>query len=246
MKIEKNSLITNPEINVIVKVKTAIEEVDNVWYLINNIDFFDSNNYEPIFPKHEYVDELLKKKRRGADIEEYYNEFKAIFENEIYVLSDYENGIKNAKDKLKNVESIFETLKYYVKQWNFELFSNYIISLSLYGTSGAYYSTENEGIINLRTNKEGLFRRGIDPSATIVHEIIHIGMERNIIRKYNISHNMKERIVDKFLKFHFNNIFPEYELKERGDKSIDPFIELQIDWDNLPSRILELKKRRGV
>ena len=167
MKIEKNALIINPEINVVVKAKTAIEEVDNIWYLINNIDFFDSNNYEPIFPKHEYVDELLKKKRRGADIEEYYNEFKEIFENEIYVLSDYENGIKNAKDKLKNVESIFETLKYYVKQWDFELFSNYIISLSLYGTSGAYYSTENEGIINLRTNKDGWRREPSLPQATV-------------------------------------------------------------------------------
>jgi len=244
MRIEKDILIRNPEINVVVKAKTSIEEVDNIWYLINNITFFDLNNYEPIFPKHGYVDELLEKKRRGEDIEKYYNKFKEIFENEIYILSDYEKGIKNAKDNLGNIESIFEILKYYVKQWNFELFSNYIVSLSLYGTSGAYYSTENEGIINLRTNKDGIFRRGIDPSATIVHEIIHIGIEKNIIAKYDISHNMKERIVDKFLKFHFNNIFPEYELKERGDKSVDIFIETQNDWDNLPSRILELKKQK--
>jgi hypothetical protein len=185
---------------------------------------------------------VSKHKSLGLSDEDKVN-FKNIFESEIYNKALYEKGIINANKIIDSIKHIFPILKSYANKWSFALFPEYIISLSLYGTSGAYYSTENEGIIILRTNENGIFRRGLDPSATIAHEIIHIGIEHPIIREFNLEHNVKERIVDKFLVYHFSDIFPEYELKERGDTRIDEFISTQKHWDNLPHMIEAFKHK---
>lgn len=248
MRLDKQMLNKNENIDskITVAAKTCEDEFENIWYLINNIDFFEQNNYTPILPQHSIIHSLIyKHKSSGLSSEDRVN-FKNIFESDIYNKTLYENGVINANKIINLIKQIFPLLKPYVYKWNFDLFSEYIISLSLYGTSGAYYSTENEGVIILRTNEYGIFKRGLDPSATVVHEIIHIGIEHPIIKNFNLEHNIKERIVDKFLAHHFSDMFPEYELKERGDTRIDEFISTQKHWDNLPRMIEAFKYKYAL
>lgn len=69
---------------------------------------------------------------------------------------------------------------------------------------------------------------------TIVHEIVHIGIEKNMIEKFNIPHPFKERIVDKFVHYHFGEIFPQYRMQRVGDSLIDNYLNHQDSWNKLP------------
>ena len=87
----------------------------------------------------------------------------------------------------------------------------------------------DEGIITILTNQEGAFMSYENPANTIIHEITHMGMEYSLVRKYNLSHGLKERLVDTFVYLMFKNDLPEYRLQSMGDTSMDEYISSQKD-----------------
>jgi hypothetical protein len=85
-------------------------------------------------------------------------------------------------EKLKDIADLEET---------------YSIIMTKYGVKGSY-NLPNKIIINIRN------RTTDDIIRTIIHEIIHLSIEKMII-KFKVSHWQKERIVDLI----FDQIYPE-------------------------------------
>ncbi|MDO9577235.1 MAG: hypothetical protein Q7J16_05075 [Candidatus Cloacimonadales bacterium] len=155
-----------------------------------------------------------------------------LISEKIYDINDYSAGIKNLKKVLHQIEGIFPKFEEFHQNWDFKVFKNYKLFLTLYGTGGTYEPFKGE--ITMLTTKTGEFKRGIDPLGTVIHEFVHIGIEERIIQKFNISQIIKERIVDKFVSANFRDIVPDYLLQNFGDKSIDKYLDDKNCWNNLP------------
>ena len=108
-------------------------------------------------------------------------------------------------------ESIFAELVKLRDNWGFKLFRRYEIVATVWGTEGAY--EHEDGVILLRVNREG--RRtsayGEPLEHTVVHEVVHIGIEEVIVRRYSLGHDMKEFLVDAICSIYLKELMPEYE-----------------------------------
>jgi hypothetical protein len=124
--------------------------------------------------------------------------------------------------------------------WVFKLFSKYEVKLTAYGPGGSYNS--EHGYIILKTTSNGVFKR-CSPIYTIVHEIIHIGIEGCIIKKFGLSHIEKEGLVDAICVNYFKDILVGYTIQKLGDKDIFNAIS-EKSCKNLPEQIEEYKKKK--
>lgn len=214
-----------------VRANTIEEEVRYVWDKINRIEFFNRFGYNLSLPKTEGINNLINKSIENRLEDSDFN----ILEIEIaklYSIANYEKGISTIKDSINSIKETFNLFNEVSKKWGFKLFDEYIIRLTLFGPGGSYNS--NNGHILMKTSKEGLISKRKNPIQTIIHEIVHIGIEDIIINKYNIPHETKERIVDKFMIYHFREIYPDYLLQRIGDERVEKYLEYNDSWDRLP------------
>lgn len=110
------------------------------------------------------------------------------------------------------------------KEWNFKIFPKYKVLLTRYGSGGSYYP--DEGKLLTITNINGSLKESC-PGEALVHEITHIGIEKNIVKKFKLTELEKERLVDLICKLKFSDILSKYCLQEMGEKRIDPYITLK-------------------
>ena len=107
------------------------------------------------------------------------------------------------------------------------MLKHYEVIFTLYGSGGSY--DPQTGLITLFTTKEGKFKKYQNPANTIIHEIVHIGMEHSLVQKYNLAHGLKERIVDTFVFLMFGELLPEYTIQNMGDPGIDEHLRNKED-----------------
>lgn len=164
-------------------------------------------------------------------------ELNKLMNDSVYNQKDYIAGFAKIQTNLPLIEKIINQLLTVNWPWNFRILSQYIIRLTLYGPGGSY--NPDMGEITLLTTPDGNFKGYNSPSNTIIHEIIHIGIESSIIQNYNLSHSIKERIVDRFVQAFFNSDLPDYRIQNLGDDSalIDRYLQSKRDFENLPNRI---------
>lgn len=107
--------------------------------------------------------------------------------------------ISEIKEKVDPLwPQIIKRLQPILKDIGYKLLPEYKLTISKYGTAGSY-SFPNEIIINL----EGITK---SPWLKIIaHELIHLTIEP-LIRKYQVEHWYKERLVDRLML----KIFPEF------------------------------------
>jgi len=218
-----------------IKANSARQETELIWDKLQMIKFLDNLGYTISLPKHPLVDELLLKARAGKLIDADYQKLSKLMEQEVYCLEDYQAGIESINAHL-NGDLYFPFLEEYNKLWNFKLFDNYEVRLTLYGPGGEY--RPDSGTIIMLTTKSGSFRRGPNPLETLIHEMIHIGLEEAIIQTYNIPHIVKEQIVDLFVQFHFSELLPNYIMQQFMPNNIKHYLKTQADWEGL-SIVLE-------
>lgn len=83
-----------------------------------------------------------------------------------------------------------------------------VISLTQYGVGGSYW-LPNKVIVNINYT-------WLDYFETIMHELIHLLIEKPLVQKYDLSHKSKEALIDyicshnKYLK----NMFPDYPVQK--------------------------------
>ncbi|MEL6132505.1 MAG: hypothetical protein AAFR59_03980, partial [Bacteroidota bacterium] len=108
------------------------------------------------------------------------------------------------------------------------------------GTGGSY--DPDKGVVTLWTDTSGVFMKYEEPAYTIIHEIVHMGIEYSIVQKYDLSHELKERIVDTFVYLMFKENLPEYTIQDMGNTQIDRYLGKPEDIGSLDAIAAKFQK----
>ena len=211
-------------------------ETEYVWRTIRDIPFFEKHNYQLSLPKGALIESLKEKSRSNELNESDYLSLAAFMKTRVYNKLNYKKGfdaIVASKSLVNRMIKEFEELE---KDWDYKIFEKYKIQLTLYGPGGSY--DPDTGEILIYTTKDGNFKQYKDPSNTLIHEINHIGTQASIMNKYNVSHPLKERIIDHLVMINFKQYLPDYKIQSFGDARIDDFLNQKADLKEL-DKIIE-------
>jgi hypothetical protein len=209
------------------------QEATSIWRTINDINFLEKQGYNINLPKHSLIDSLIKKSKKGTFGNEDFPVIYTLVETKVFEQNNYEQAMLKVENEIDLLNNLLNEIidKKTDWDWNFKMFNKYKVVFTLYGTGGSY--DPDGGIITLLTNKDGEFMKYKNPAYTIIHEITHMGMEYSIIGKYNLSHSLKERIVDTFVFLMFQEKLPEYKIQNMGDTTIDKYLNKKKDIESL-------------
>ena len=185
---------------------------DNIWSL--KIDrpylniFYQELNI-PLINKMIEDKDLLTKENYQLFDDKYADDFIST----IYPNCNY----KQISDKLLEfvpiIEKSFPKFNKLNKNWGFKLFDEYNVAIDYHGAGGRYNS--NTGLISL-----GAWGGDKLPTqksiGTIIHEMAHLGIEDNIIKKYNLPQEEKERIVDNLCIYAMDGIIDAKRMKDKN------------------------------
>ena len=216
------------------------QEATSIWRTINDITFFENQGYTINLPKHSLIDSLITKSKNGTFGNEDFAAIYTFVETKVFNKKNYDLAIQKVTNQTKLINNLIYEIDSSKSEWDwkFNMFDKYQIIFTLYGTGGSY--DPDVGTITLLTNKEGGFMNYKNPANTIIHEITHMGMEHSIIRKYNLAHGLKERIVDTFVYLMFKEKLPEYKIQDMGDNKIDKYLNKKEDINSLNATVSEL------
>lgn len=220
-----------------ISIPTINQEATSIWKTINDIEFFEKNGYNINLPKSELIDNLIIKSKNKTFSNLDYASIHELIEIEIYNKKDYLLALKKVQEQEQLVNSIILQLDSLRKfwDWDFKMYENYNVVFTLYGSGGSY--DQATGTVTLFATKEGTFKMQSNPANTIIHEIVHIGIENSIVQRYKLPHWLKERIVDKIVFILFSSFLPEYKIQNMGNLKIDDYLLNKNDINNL-SKIL--------
>ncbi len=224
-----------------INIPSVEEETNYIWRNIQDISFFEQHGYSLSLPKGEIIEELKVKSKNNQLVQQDFYNLLEFMTKEVYNLNQYQEGFKRIEEKSVLINKMVNKLSKCKRNWGFKEFEIYQINLTLYGPGGSY-NPEN-GSILIFTTQQGQFKQYENPSNTIIHEIIHIGIEESIINKFQVPHPLKERIVDLFVQLNFKKYLPEYRIQNMGDKRIDTLLGKKRNLKNLDKIINEFMSK---
>jgi len=214
---------------IIFRPESKEEAFDEICDDIGILDWLKENNYKVALPSnekfacfydHSHVLSLEQKEQ-----------LKNIFYGEIYDITQYEDKISS----YRKIESkIIEALEELKKLPYFSIKQKYDMILSLYGPGGSYLYDSFKGFVFVRisskdektitmvgkiSNQRSVIR---DVVQTSIHEIVHIGIEESIVKKFDLTHFEKERIVDLICLLYLK--IPGYVMQKIENPCLDNFI----------------------
>lgn len=221
-----------------VLIPTVEQETEYVWRTIRDIKFFEEHNYPVSLPPGEYIESLKEKSKAGTFGEEDYPELFRYMSAKVYNEKNYQEGKKKIEEQKDLVNNMANQIIRSKKKWSFKEFSAYSVRLTLYGSGGSY--NPDDGSIIIWTTSTGKFRQYDNPANTLIHEIVHIGVEESIVNKFKVPHPFKERMIDQIVLLHFKDLLPNYRLQDMGDNRIDPYLKKKKDFKKLASIVNKL------
>ncbi len=225
-----------PNHKIIARAQTADEEFDYLARIFGRMGFYNEHGYKVAIPEHPFFVnisnnlDLLKSLDMG--------EAREIFKREVYNLNYFKNGLRAINENISLAKNALERTVGWA-DWGFRLFPDYKVRLTAYGPGGSY--DYMNGNIIMKTTPGCKFKRA--PLHTMVHEIIHIGIEESIIKKSKLTHTEKEGLVDAICVNCFGDILTDYQVQKRGDKNVFNLAS-QNNIMNLPRVIAEYKKQQ--
>lgn len=196
---------------------TVHQEATSIWRTIDSISFFESQGYEVMLPSGPVIESLIKKAKNGDFSSDDFSTIYALVENEIYDPEHYHKAIEAVRSQQTLIDGMITYIDSVKRNWDFKfkLFEQYTIQFTLYGTGGSY--DPDTGNITILTNQDGQFRRYSQPANTIIHEVIHIGVENSIVQKYQLTHVVKEDLIDAMVLLLFSQKLPNYVAQKMGE-----------------------------
>ena len=212
-----------------VRIPDIEQEATSVWRTIKDISFFEKMGYQVNLPPSELIDSLIKKSKTGAFGSDDYSSIYSLLETRIYNSKDYSAALTKVQEQVQLLNSLILQLDTLRKSWDwdFKMFDNYSVVITLYGSGGSY--DDATGTVTLFASTDGGFKMYKNPANTIIHEIVHMGIEESIITHYNVPHVLKERIVDKIVFLLFSEFLPEYQIQNMGSSCIDGYLKEKSD-----------------
>ncbi|NER15342.1 hypothetical protein GWK08_17945 [Leptobacterium flavescens] len=212
-------------------IPTPEQEADQIWRTLRDIAFFEKHNYQLSLPKNELIDDLKQKSRANRLSQNDYESLKKFVKTRAYKKSDYLMGYEKIEQVVPLLNKMVTSIGQSRKNWDFKEYDVYQVNLTLYGPGGSY--DPDNGSILIFTTLDGRFKQYDNPVNTLIHEIVHIGMENSIMAEYKVPHPLKERIVDTFVWLSFGELLPDYRIQNMGDKRIDDHLKERKDLEDL-------------
>lgn len=219
---------------IIVRAQNPDEEFNYLIRVLEKMPFYNKYGYKIPIPDHPFFLkisnnlDLLKK----LDMEE----ARDIFRKEVYDFSYFKNGLKIIEQDIDLAEKAIKKMKEW-KRWGFKLFSKYEVRLTAFGPGGSY--DLDTGSIIMKISRDGRFKR--IPATTIVHEIIHIGIEECIVKKFKLTHLEKEGIVDAICANYFKDVSVDYIVQNLSNKTVFNIVSK----NSLKSLLQEVKRYKA-
>lgn len=232
------SIQTKSQQRVVINIPSVVAESEYVWRTIQDINFFEANNYDVSLPKGSLIDELIVKTKSGTLVDADYTRLERFMTDSVYNATDYQSGFQKIEGQLVLINKMISEISGLDLNWSFRLFDTYQINLTLYGPGGSY--DPDRGTILIYCTPRGQFRSYDNPANTIIHEVTHIGIEESIINKFDVPHALKERIVDSFVLLNFTKDLPDYRIQDMGDYRIDQHLKSKMDLKKLDEYVMKV------
>ncbi len=216
---------------IIFRAQTKEEAFSFVLYLSKKLPWFKQNGYKIPLPQHIAFQNLYEQGLVAQDEE---MRLRDIFYDEIYTVSDFTKGLRITSSMENAISCLFERLYPLHRNWGFKLMSCYEIILTLYGPGGNYWP--RKGYVIVRVDKNGSFGKK-SVLESVIHELVHIGIEETIVEKFRLTHWEKERLVDLICVTCFKDVVPNYWMQKIEDTKIDIFATQDAIEKNLPEAI---------
>lgn len=221
----------SPSTQLIIRPQDIKEEFNYLWWTLKDMSFCQKNNYKVELPNHPVFLDLAQKSPNFGRVNK--TKIFNLFQKEVYDPNFFKQGIIT----LENYRSIFNQAipKFmdFRKKWDFKIFPQYNVLLTRYGPGGSY--NPDQGTIIMLTDIDGKFPV-FRPDETIVHEIIHLGIEENIVNFFKLNHLEKETLVDLICILKFKDILPNYQIQSISNPNISKYLTSK-SVDNLPKTI---------
>lgn len=216
-----------------VEIPSIEQEASSVWRTINEISFFEQQSYSVNLPEHKLIDDLVQKSKRGEFGSDDYPAIYQLIESEIFDSRHYESAFEIVTNQAVLINSMINELNDKKSNWDWEFksFKHYKVVLTLYGSGGSY--NPDYGVITLFTNEQGHFKKYENPANTIIHEIVHIGIEESIVQNLELPHGTKERVVDHIVFLMFSDVLTDYLIQEMGNTRLDEHLNTVDDISKL-------------
>jgi len=224
-------------------VPSVEDEIEYVWRTLQDVSFFADHGYEISLPDDPLVEALVEKSKRNALENSDRARFEQLMRNKIYDRDSYQIALAKIESRKPLINDLINRLDKIEMNWSYRRFGTYQVKLTLYGPGGSF--GPGDGSILIFTTPNGSFKQYEDPACTIVHEVVHIGIEESIVVQFGVPHSLKERVVDRIVQLAFKDELPEYRIQNMGYEELDNHLNDLEDIKNL-SRILEgfLNERR--
>lgn len=238
-KIEKNTSKSSPQI--IIRTQTAKEAFDYIMGIIEWSHYYKKYGYYVELPKHDEFKNMYENPNYPPLDRK---TLKKIFTSELYDQSVFKEPLATTHNIEGIIKKGLEKLTQLQKNWGFDLKPKYEIVFSPYGAIITHQISPTIGRMTTLTNPAIICDPGVLETA-LLHKIVNIGIEKNIIQKYNLSRWQKERVIDLICMLYLNEVIPYYTPpepnKKHGDRKIDPFVNKQTITQNLPAAIEKFK-----
>lgn len=212
----------------IIRPHSPAEELKYLWHVLKRIPFYQEHGYTFEIPNHRRFQELARVSPRYEDVD--HEEIRKVFETEVYNSNFYIRGVEILESRRAEITSAFPKFSEMRRNWGFKIPPTYTILLTRYGPGG--YFDETTGEVVMLTRDDGSSK--IDLVHNVVQEMIHIGVEEDIVRKNRLTHSEKERLVDLISIKGFPDIFKGFNLQQVGDSRIDTYITDEATINNIP------------
>lgn len=198
-------MITSDSATLVVRPQSPEEAYQ---YLLNTLDqmsFFEANNYAVALPNHPD----FRASNKTGSLKQ--------FTEQVYQPTDFQPALKLLTRDISVLKSALEWFAANEHEDNLYVPQQYTVVLTLYGPGGSY--DPSTGTITLFTTPDGRFKGG-GGAHTIVHEMMHIAVEENIVQRFDLSHWEKERLVDVLTQRELGHLLTSYQLQPQGVESI--------------------------
>lgn len=221
---------------------TAETEFRYIWQLLQNIRFYEEHNYNVALPEGKWISDLKEKARRGDLTPDEFERYQTFFSQHVFKPIDYERGQQKIESSFKRLNEFVVFVKNQPYSWQFKQFETYQLKLTLYGPGGDY--DPDNGTIRIFTTPTGSFKQYADPAYTIIHEVVHIGIEGSIIQKYSLSHTEKESIVDQIILLQLGNKLIDYKPQPFGSSDLLNALSTLEDIHHLSDRVEQVFRKK--
>lgn len=226
---------------IVVSIPTVEAETASIWRTIRDIQFLEGLQYEISLPGGAYIATLVQKAKGGELADEDFEQLGQFVRDSVYQAAAYQQGYERIVSNRELINQQIKRITNMSRDWEFTEFNTYEISLTLYGTGGSY--DPEAGTILMYTTPQGEFKQYENPTNTIIHEIVHIGIEQSIIQAFDVPHPLKERIVDTFVYLTCGEYLPDYRIQEMGENRIDSYLQTAGDLKRLDSIVAEIMEK---